>query len=111
MEKQIAYRITVYGGEMNVSDFALNILKLVNYKSSCYETILDVKTVQGTNTVIVDSYDDVSNDLKTMFNTDDVLIETLNIYMVDWCDLGKEVASEINELIYEKEEEVLIIGE
>lgn len=111
MEKERVYRITVNGGEISTEDFALNILKLVNYKSSIKETIIDIKTVQGTNVVIVDSYKDVSDELKDMFNADEVQVEHLNLYIVSWCDLDTKIADEIEELVYEKDEEVLIIGE
>lgn len=111
MEREKIYRINVFGGKMKVEDFALGILKLVNYKSSVKETIVDVTTVQGTNWVIVDSYKDISEELKDMFNADEIRVEPLNLYLIDWCDLGKKTEKEIEHLVYDKEEEVLIIGE
>lgn len=111
IEKEKVYRLRVIGGEMKVDDFAKSILVLVNLKSSVKETVIDVTTVENSNIVIVDSYKDMSQELKHMFNTECVEVSTLNLYRVDWCDLGAEVSKEIEELVYAKEEDVLILGE
>lgn len=111
MDRERVYRIHVYGGKMKTEDFALSILTLVNYRSSVKESIIDIKTVEGTNTVIVDSYKDISTDLKRMFNTEEVQVEPLTVFSVDWCDLGSRVEAEIEDLVYNKDEAVLIISE
>ena len=111
MEKERGYRIKVNGGEMKVEDFAKGILTLVNYKSSVKETIIDVKTVENTNIVIVDSYKDISDDLKDMFNAESAEVSPLNLYKVEWCDLGSKIENEIEQLLYDEEEDVLILWE
>lgn len=111
MDRNSAFKIRVFCGKMKVEDFALNILQLVNYKSNVKETIIDVETVSGTNNVIVSSYKDISSELKSMFNAEEVKVEPLHLYTVDWCDLGAKTEKEIEHLVYDKEEEVLIISE
>lgn len=109
MDKERVYKIRVFGGKMKVEDFALSILTLVNYKSSVKETVIDVQTIEGTNNVIVCSYKDISSELKDMFNAEEVQVEPLNLYMVDWCDLDDKIGEEMEHLVYDKDEEVLII--
>lgn len=111
MDKERVFKIKVFGGKMKVEDFALSILKLVNYKSSMKETVIDIETVEGTNNVIVCSYKDISSELKSMFNTNEVRVEPLHLYKIDWCDLDKKIEKEIEHLVYDKDEEILIISE
>lgn len=108
MEKIKGFKHVVIGGEMSVTDFAKSILKLVNYRSSIKDSIIDVKTVEGTNNVVVSSCNDIAGDLKGMFNAENVITYPLTVYCTDWSDLGKKIANEIENLVYEKEEEVLI---
>lgn len=112
MEKLNVYRLSVYGGEMPVREFAESILILVNYRSNRKETIIDLKTLEGSNIVIVDSHKDISEELKRLFNTDRVDVEKLNVYLIeDGYDLGKNIGDEINKKIYDKDEIVKIISE
>lgn len=110
MEKTKGFKHVVIGGEISVEDFALKILQLVNYRSSRKDTVLDVRTVDGTNNVVVCSCENIEKDLKSMFNASDVMTDPLTTYNLDWSDLGGKIAKEIESLVYDDEEEVLIIS-
>ena len=111
MERDKGFKHVVIGDEnMSIEEFAKAVLVLVNYRSSVKNSVLDIKTVEGTNHVVVCSTENIEKKLKEMFNAEDVATYPLNSYYLDISDLGKKVASEIENILYEKEEEFLIVS-
>lgn len=100
-------RHTVEANSKDLNQFALSTLSLVNYKSSRADTIIDIKTLEGTNIIVIDSYEDITNDLENMFPNSSIETEKVNLVLIGLDDLKAPIMSKIEKL--DGEEDDLII--
>lgn len=110
MSKQKAFLYTVDGWENDVDKFAKGILMLVNAKSSRKGTVLDVKTLEGTNIVLVTSLTKIDKELESMMGyvRDVETIDVYNLTYDDLTDSGKEKVKETEDML---DDEYMILFE